>query len=138
MEFNGDIHFFSFQPEIFTLCEMCPNTEFCLVGIFPHSDSIRRDTNCFSVFSSKSGKYGPKIKIVSLSYYLVPRLIRIHGIQWWCSFFFHFWLEISFLGKFGPTNQICQFKLKMGTWTNSNRRNSVLMFTISKKSKSSI
>ena len=29
--------------------------------------------------------------------------------------FFRFWLEIPFLGKFGPKNQNCQFKLKFGT-----------------------
>ena len=31
--------------------------------------------------------------------------------------------EISFLGKFGPKNQNCQFKLKFGTQTNSNIQN---------------
>ena len=33
------------------------------------------------------GKFGPKIKIVSLSWNLVPRPIRICRIQWWCSLF---------------------------------------------------
>ena len=31
------------------LCEKCPNTEFFLVHIFPHSDRIRRDTLYLSV-----------------------------------------------------------------------------------------
>ena len=34
-----------------SLREKCPNTEFFLVCIFPHSDWIRRDTSYFSVFS---------------------------------------------------------------------------------------
>ena len=48
------------------------------------------------------------IKIVRLSWNLVPRLIRISRIQWWCSLFpfFRFWLEIPFLGKLGPKNKI--------------------------------
>ena len=31
-----------------------------LVGIFPHSDWIRRDTEYLSVFSPNAGKYGPE------------------------------------------------------------------------------
>ena len=31
---------------------------------------------------------------------------------------------MPFLGKFGPKNQNCQFKLKFGTKTNSNEQNS--------------
>ena len=38
----------------------CPNTEFSLVRIFPHSNWIRRDTEYFSVFSPNAGKYGPE------------------------------------------------------------------------------
>ena len=45
---------------VLTLCEMCPNTEFFLVRIFPHSDWIRRDTKYLSVFSPNAGKYGPE------------------------------------------------------------------------------
>ena len=39
-----------------TLREKCPNTEFLLVRIFPHSDGIRRDT----VFSPNAGKDRPE------------------------------------------------------------------------------
>ena len=39
---------------------LCPNTEFFLVCIFPHSHWIRRDTECLSVFSPNAGKYGPE------------------------------------------------------------------------------
>ena len=39
--------------------------------------------------------------------------------------------EIPFLGKFGPNNQNCQFKLKFGTKTNSNKQNLMVLFTFS-------
>ena len=57
---------------------------------------------------------------------------------------FHFFIcfrpDIPFLGKFGPKNQNCQFKLKFGTYNNSNKlkfgtqsnlnmQNSVVTFT---------
>ena len=44
---------------------------------------------------------------------------------------FSFRLETPFLGKFGPKNQNCQLKLKFGTQTNWNIRNSMAMFTFS-------
>ena len=68
-----------------------------------------------------------KIKLVSLSWNLVARLIWKCRIQWWFHFF-HFWLELPLLGKLGPKNQNCQFKLKFGTYTNSNKQNSVALF----------
>ena len=37
-------------------------------------------------------------------------------------------MEIPFLGKFGPKNQNCHFKVKFGTYTNSNMQNSMVMF----------
>ena len=45
--------------------------------------------------------------------------------------FFHFWVEILFLGKFGFKIQSCLFKVKFGTYTNSNMRNSMTMFGFS-------
>ena len=45
--------------------------------------------------------------------------------------FFRFRPQISFLGKFGPKNQNCQFILKFGTWINSNMQNSMAMFNFS-------
>ena len=33
--------------------------------------------------------------------------------------------EILFLGKFGPKNEDCQFKLNLGTQNNSNMQNSM-------------
>ena len=37
-------------------------------------------------------------------------------------------MEIPFLGKFGPKSQNSHFKLKFGTYTNSNMQNSMVMF----------
>ena len=70
---------------------------------------------------------------------MVPTLIRIRRIQWRCSLYaefnhavhFFFRLKIPFLGKFGPKNQNYQFKLKFGTYTNSNMQNSMVMFILS-------
>ena len=45
---------------LLALREMCPNTEFFLVRIFPHSDWSRRDTEYLSIFSPSAGKYGPE------------------------------------------------------------------------------
>ena len=59
-----------------------------------------------------------KIKIISWSWNLVPH-------------FFCFWVEIPFLGKFGPKNQNYQLKLKFGTCTNSDIQNSMVIFTFS-------
>ena len=70
-------------------------------------------------------------KLVSLSWFLVPRLIWICRIQCWCVRFFRFGPETHFLGKFGPKNQNCQFKLKFGTYTNSNMQSSLMLFTFS-------
>ena len=61
-----------------------------------------------------------KLEIVCLSWNLVPTLIQICKIQWWCSLFF-FWPETSFLGKFGPKNQNFQLRLKFGTYNTSHK-----------------
>ena len=45
--------------------------------------------------------------------------------------FFCFRPKIPFLDKFVPKNQNFQFKLEFGTKTNSNMRNSVMLFTVS-------
>ena len=73
-----------------------------------------------SLFSVLDGKHPfwanlvQKIKTVSLSWNLAPRLIWIWRIQWRCLLFC-FRSEKLFLGKFGPNNQNCQFQLKFGT-----------------------
>ena len=65
----------------------------------------------FSVFETGNVIFGEtwsKIKIVSLSWNLVPAATRICRIHWWRSLFSRFYLEILFLGKLGPKNWKCQ------------------------------
>ena len=71
-----------------------------------------------------------KLKIISLSWYFVPRLIQIYRISWWCSLFLVL-TENNLLGKFGPKNQNCQFEPEFGTKTNLNKQNSKMMFNFS-------
>ena len=71
-----------------------------------------------------------KIKIVSLSWNFVPRLIWICRIQWSLSRFL-FSTRNQLLGKLGPKNQNCQFKPKIGTQTSSNTKNLMMMFIFS-------
>ena len=61
---------------------------------------------------------------------MVPTIIKICRIQW-CYSLFYFWVEILFLGKFGPKNQNSRFKLKFGSYSNSNMQNSMVMFILS-------
>ena len=68
-----------------------------------------------------------KIEILTLSWNLVPTIIRTWRIQWWCSFFL-FLIRTTLLDKFGPKNQNYHFKLKFGTYTNSSMQNSMVMF----------
>ena len=51
------------------------------------------------------------VRIISLNWNLVPRLIQICRVQRWSSLYCFQW-KIPFLHKFGPKSQNCQFKLK--------------------------
>ena len=70
-----------------------------------------------------------KIKIVSLSWNLVPRLIWISGIQWWCSLFLFLTINI-FLGQIWSKNSKL-FKVKFHTKTNSNMQNLMMVAILS-------
>ena len=76
------------------------------------------------------GNMVQKNKIVTLSWNLVPTIIRTCRIQWWCSFFFCFWSEIPFWDKFGRKSQNYHLKLKFVTYTNSNMKNSMMLFSV--------
>ena len=87
------------------------------------SNNHGRTRKCdFSVFGRKIPfwanlvKKKKKIKIVYLSWDLVPKLIRICKIQWRSLFIFSVLDRKHFLGKFGPKNQTVQFKLKFRTF----------------------
>ena len=71
----------------------------------------------FSIFDWKYPLWSnliQKFKIVSLSWNLVPRLIRICRIQWWCSLLY-FRSENLFFGKFRPKIQNF-LKLNLVPW----------------------
>ena len=69
-----------------------------------------------------------KIKIVSLWWNLIPRIIWICWIRWRCSLFLLLTGD-ALLGQFGPNFQYLQFKVKLDTGTNSIMQNSMAVFT---------
>ena len=85
------------------------------------------------IFSALDGKpllwanLVEKIKVVSLSRNLVPRLIPASTIQWQCSLFL-FQTGTTLFGQIGPKTQNCQLKLRFGTYTNSNMQNAMVVF----------
>ena len=91
-----------------------------LLGKFGQKKKIKTEFNgavhffCFIPETPVLGKFDQKIKIVSLSWNLALRLIRICRIQWGAHFFC-LGRETPFLDKCGSKNQNFQFKLKFGT-----------------------
>ena len=81
------------------------------------------------LFSTKNTLFvqiwSTKTRVVSLSWNLVSRLIRLCRIHWWCSLLQFLTGNIFFGDKFGPKNQNCQFKLIFGNYTNLHMHNSV-------------
>ena len=94
-EFNGGVHFIRYRLEIpfcTNLFQKNQNCQFTLkFGIY--SNSNMQNSVVVFTFSVLDQKYHfgatlvQKIKIVSLSWNLILRLIWICGIQWWCSLF---------------------------------------------------
>ena len=117
---NSIVHFFCFPLEIPFLSKFDPKNKDCQFklkfGTYTNSN-MENSMLMFTFFVFKR-KYSfwanlvPKFKIDCLKWNLVPRLIRIFTIKWWCL---RFRPEIPFLGKFGPKNQNFQFKLKFDT-----------------------
>ena len=70
-----------------------------------------------------------KVKIVSFSQTLVPRLAWIYRIQWWCWLFFK--RETPFSGKFSPKNHKGHFQLEFSSKNYSNMQKSMVVFTFS-------
>ena len=59
---------------------------------------------------------------------MLPTLIRIWRIQWCCSLFFVFECKYPFWVNLIQKVKNSHFKLKFGTYTNSNMQNSMVMF----------
>ena len=69
---------------------------------------------CFQLETPFLSKFGPKLKIISLSWNFVPRPIsNMQNSMVMSTFSVFDWKY--FLGKFGPKNQNCQFELKFHT-----------------------
>ena len=91
-----------------------------VVVVFPSTTNLNMQNLmvmlAFSAFDQKYCFWAnlvQKIKIVTLNWNLVLRLISICRIQWW-FLLFGLRLEIPVLGKFGPKDQNCDFKLELG------------------------
>ena len=89
----------------------------------------------FCVFDRKYTyfwKFVQKIKIFCWSWNLESRLIWISGIQWWYSFFLFLTIKI-FLRQIWSKAKVrnCLFKVKLGTKTNLNMQNSMVVSIVS-------
>ena len=91
------ISIFFFFKLTLALCEMCPNTEFFLMRIFPDSDWIRRNTSYLSVFiRMRENTDQKRLRIWTLftqcSAFTVPFSIlqTVHPFQTNFSLFQHF------------------------------------------------
>ena len=90
------MRFFRFRPEIPFLGKFGPNYQNCQLKLKlgAQTNSSMQNSMVMFTFSSFDWKYHfwanlvQKIKIVSLSWNLGPRLIQICRIQWCYSFFF--------------------------------------------------
>ena len=109
---HNQFFFQNFQNNIFETFRMFRNNSWINI----YYTKSKRWTVC-SVFSWKYlfwVNLVQKLKIISLSWNFVSRLIQICRIPWWCSLFL-FSTGNTFLGKYGPKNQNCKFKLKFRT-----------------------
>ena len=105
-EFNDAVRFFCFRPETPFLGKFSPKNQICQFKLKfgTKTNSNIQNSKVVFTFSVLNRKYTiwanlvQKIKIVSLSWNLVPRLIRIYNIQWWYHFFL-FWSGNNLFGQ---------------------------------------
>ena len=105
-EFNDAVRFFCFRPETPFLGKFSPKNQICQFKLKfgTKTNSNIQNSKVVFTFSVLNRKYTfwanlvQKIKIVSLSWNLVPRLIRIYNIQWWYHFFL-FWRGNNLFGQ---------------------------------------
>ena len=105
-EFNDAVWFFCFRPETPFLGKFSPKNQICQFKLKfgTKTNSNIQNSKVVFTFSVLNRKYTfwanlvQKIKIVSLSWNLVPRLIRIYNIQWWYHFFL-FWSGNNLFGQ---------------------------------------
>ena len=94
--FSCGIHYFHLWLEVPFLSEFGPNTQNCQfrLKLDIHSNWNKQNLvvmSTFSVFDWKKflGKFGPKSKISSFSWNVLPRLRQVSRVQWWCSLFLY-------------------------------------------------
>ena len=105
-EFNDAVRFFCFRPETPFLGKFSPKNQICQFKLKfgTKTNSNIQNSKVVFTFSVLNRKYTfwanlvQKIKIVSLNWNLVPRLIRIYNIQWWYHFFL-FWSGNNLFGQ---------------------------------------
>ena len=101
--------------EIFEIFKMFKNNSW--INIYYTKSKRLQSLDCLFCFQLKYlflVNLVQKLKIIRLSWNFVLRLIQICRILLWCSLFL-FSTGNTFLGKFGPKNQNCQFELKFRT-----------------------
>ena len=94
-KFHGDVYFFHYPPEKPFLSKFDSNIQNCQFKLKPgtQTNSSNQDSMVMFIYSVLDRKYPfwakliPNFKIVSLSWNLVSRLIRICRIQWRYSLF---------------------------------------------------
>ena len=107
-----------------TKTKMKIKMNFCFCFHFGFHSDIQNSMMVFTffIFDQKYPfwtKLIQKIKIITLSWNLVPRLIRICRTQWCCSLF-SFLTGNTFFRQIWTKIQNYHIKLKFGGWLNSN------------------
>ena len=112
---HNQFFFQNFQSnEIFEIFNMFRNNSWINV-YYTKSKRLQSWLFCFQLEIPFFGvNLVQKLKIISLSWNFVLRLIQIRRIPSSCSLFL-FSSGNTFLGKFDPKNQSCQFELKLRT-----------------------
>ena len=108
VELNGDVHFFVLDQKHTFWANLAPKFQNCLFKLkfrTSTNSNMQKSMALFN-FSALDQKHHlgvnlvQKIKLVSLSWNLVPRLIPTCRIQWRCSLFCfgsetHFWANLA-------------------------------------------
>ena len=109
--------------EIFETLKMFKNTSW--INVYYTKSKRLQSLSCLFCFQLEITFLGvnlvQKLKIISLSWNFVPRLIQICRIPWWCS---PFWANLVKKNQNVSLSWICKK-------TNLNKWNSIRMFTFS-------
>ena len=127
-QFNGGVHFLYLKVEIPFFGKFGPKKQNCQFKLKfgTETNSIMQNAMVminFSIFDWKCSFWAnlvQKFKIVSLSWNMIPRVIRICKIQWRYSLFLFKTGNTLFWQIWSKKKQNCQFKLKFGTKSNLN------------------